>query len=84
MVGIGLGVGFVPLMAVREERDNGTLAVVEVNGFRLERSVWLVRRRAVQLPAAKVFMQTAVSLGQQMVGKAPAVLPKAERNGYAS
>jgi DNA-binding transcriptional LysR family regulator len=80
MVGIGLGVGFVPLMAVREERDNGTLAVVEVDGFRLERSVWLVRRRAVQSSAAKVFMRTAVSLGQQMAGKAPAVRPKGEPN----
>jgi DNA-binding transcriptional LysR family regulator len=80
MVGIGLGVGFVPLMAVREERDSGALAVVEVDGFRLERSVWLVRRRAVQSPAAKVFMQTAVSLGQHIAGKLPAVLPKGERN----
>ena len=68
MVGIGLGVGFVPLMAVREERDNGVLAIVDVDGFHLERSVWLVRRRAVQSPAAKVFMQTAVSLGQQIAG----------------
>jgi DNA-binding transcriptional LysR family regulator len=76
MVGIGLGVGFVPLMAVREERDSGVLAVVEVDGFHLERSVWLVRRRAVQSPAAKVFMQTAACLGQQIAGQAPAVLSK--------
>jgi DNA-binding transcriptional LysR family regulator len=80
MVGIGLGIGFVPLMAVREERDNGVLAVVEVDGFHLERSVWLVRRRAVQSPAAKVFMQTAVSLGQHIAGQAPAALPKGGPN----
>jgi DNA-binding transcriptional LysR family regulator len=80
MVGIGLGVSFVPLMAVREERDSGVLAVVEVDGFHLERSVWLVRRRAVQSPAAKVFMQTAVSLGQQIAGQASAALPKSGPN----
>src|ERR1700730_286453 len=39
MVAIGLGVGFVPLMAVKEEKERGELAGVEVDGFRFERSV---------------------------------------------
>ena len=77
MVALGLGAGFVPLMAVREEKDRGELAVVEVEGLHLERSVWLVRRRAVQAPAAKAFMQTAVSFGEQLRGRAPAIMPKA-------
>jgi DNA-binding transcriptional LysR family regulator len=66
MVAAGVGVGFVPLMSVREEKENGELAVVEVDGFHLERSVWLVRRRAVQSPAAKAFRETAIRFGEQL------------------
>jgi DNA-binding transcriptional LysR family regulator len=66
MVMVGLGVGFVPLLAVREEQERGELAVIEVDGFHLERSVWLVRRRAVQSPAAKAFVQTATAVGESI------------------
>ena len=76
MVGIGLGVGFVPLMSVGEERARGELAVVEVDGFHLERSVWLVRRRAIQSPAAKAFMQTAVAFGEKLRERWPVIVPK--------
>jgi DNA-binding transcriptional LysR family regulator len=75
MVAIGLGVGFVPLMAVKEEKERGELAVVEVDGFHLERSVWLVRRRAVLSLAAKAFMQTAVFFGEELRGRTPVVMP---------
>src|SRR5271157_414839 len=63
MVGIGLGVGFVPLMCVRQERQRRELAVMEVEGLHEERSVWLVRRRAIQSPAAKAFVGIAVTCG---------------------
>jgi DNA-binding transcriptional LysR family regulator len=66
MVGIGLGVAFVPKLAVREEEARGELAVVEVDGLCVERSVWLVRRRAVQSPAAKEFVQTALAFGEEL------------------
>jgi len=78
MVAVGVGVAFVPLMSVREEKENGELAVIEVDGFHLERSVWLVRRRAVQSPAAKAFTQTVVSFGKKLRGTAPAVMPKSQ------
>jgi DNA-binding transcriptional LysR family regulator len=78
MVAVGVGVGFVPLMSVREEKKSGDLAVIEVDGFHLERSVWLVRRRAVQSPAAKAFLETAVAFGEQIRGRAPAILPEAK------
>jgi DNA-binding transcriptional LysR family regulator len=80
MVAIGLGVGFVPLMSVAEEKTRGELAVVDVDGFHLERSVWLVRRRAVQSPAAKAFMQTAVAFGEELRGRTPAIMPNAQRS----
>ena len=76
MVAVGVGVGFVPLMSVQEERENGKLAVVEVEGFHVERSVWLVRRRAVQSPAAKALLETALRFGERLAGAVPAVLPK--------
>jgi DNA-binding transcriptional LysR family regulator len=76
MVAVGVGIGFVPLLSVREEKESGELAVIEVDGFHLERSVWLVRRRAVQSPAAKAFLQTAVRFGEQLEGITPALLPK--------
>ena len=80
MVAIGLGVGFVPLISVREEKARGELAVVDVEGFHLERSVWLVRRRAVQSPSAKALMQTAVAFGDLLRGPVPTVLPAVERS----
>jgi DNA-binding transcriptional LysR family regulator len=80
MVAIGLGVGFVPLMSVGEEMARGELAVVEVDGLHLERSVWLVRRRSVQSPAAKAFMQTAVAFGEQLRERGPAIVPKVARS----
>ena len=64
MVAIGLGVGFVPLLCVTEERARGELAVVEVESLHLERSVWLVCRLAVQSPAAKAFAKVAVQFGR--------------------
>jgi DNA-binding transcriptional LysR family regulator len=76
MVAIGLGVGFVPLMSVGEERSRGELAVVEVDGFHLERSVWLARRRAIQSPAAKAFMQTAMAFGEKLRERGPTIVPK--------
>jgi len=77
MVAIGLGVAFVPLLSVADDEARGKLAVVEVDGFHVERSVWLVRRRAVQSPAAKAFVDTAASFGRrlQRVSKAMATLP---------
>jgi DNA-binding transcriptional LysR family regulator len=74
MVAIGLGVSFVPLLSVGDERARGELAVVEVDGFHLERSVWIVGRRAVQSPAAKAFLQTAVAFGERLREEIPEVL----------
>jgi DNA-binding transcriptional LysR family regulator len=79
MVAIGLGVGFVPLISVREEIARGELSVVAVDGFRQERSVWLVRRKTVHSLAAKAFAQIAASYGQRLEAaprtQAPRLLP---------
>jgi DNA-binding transcriptional LysR family regulator len=80
MVAIGMGVGFVPLMSVGEEAARGELAIVEVDGFRVERSVWLVRRRAVLSPAAKAFMQTSIAFGERLRERGLSIGPKNDRN----
>jgi DNA-binding transcriptional LysR family regulator len=64
MVVMGLGVGFVPHMCVTEEEARGQLAVVAIEGFHLECSLYLVRRRALHCQAVKEFTQVAVSYGE--------------------
>jgi DNA-binding transcriptional LysR family regulator len=76
MVAIGLGVGFVPLMCVREEKLRAELAVVEIEGFHQERSLYVVRRRAVQSHAAKAFVQVAVSFGNGLQGNRRLIVQK--------
>ena len=66
MVAMRLGVGFVPLMCVREERARGELAVLALDGFHQERSLYMVRRRAVQSHAALAFAKVAVSFGEAL------------------
>jgi len=57
MVAMGMGVAFVPLMCIRGEVERGELAVVEVEGFRQERTLWAVRRRIACSHAALAFME---------------------------
>lgn len=66
MVASGLGIGFVPLLCVREERARGELTVVDVAGFREERSVWLVRRLGLHSLFAEAFAHVAVAFGEEM------------------
>jgi DNA-binding transcriptional LysR family regulator len=46
LVASGAGIGFVPRMCVRGEVERGELAIVPVEGFRHERTLWAVRRRS--------------------------------------
>ena len=79
MVAMRLGVGFVPLMCVREERSRGELAVLALDGFHQERSLYMVRRRAVQSHAALAFAKVAVSFGEALqTGKETIVQPKSK------
>jgi DNA-binding transcriptional LysR family regulator len=64
MVAIGIGIGFVPRISVREEIASGQLCIVPVEGFHQERSVWVVRRKTVHSLAAKAFAQIAVAYGE--------------------
>jgi DNA-binding transcriptional LysR family regulator len=83
MVAIGIGIGFVPRISVREEIATGELCIVPVEGFHQERSVWLVRRKTVHSLAAKAFAQIAVAHGGQMLGGAPPPISKVG-DGYSS
>jgi DNA-binding transcriptional LysR family regulator len=63
MVALGLSLGFVPRLCVREETARGEWVTIEVEGLREERSLCLVRRRATHSHAAQAFIQVAVSFG---------------------
>lgn len=66
MVTVGLGVGFVPLLCVQQEVARGELRIVEIQGFRELRSVWLVRRWALESKGANAFVDAAASFAAGM------------------
>jgi LysR family transcriptional regulator, low CO2-responsive transcriptional regulator len=76
MVALGLGVGFVPLMSVREEQERKELAVIDAVNFHQERSVWLVRRRTVPSPAVKAFAEIASEFGTDLCSQGRDPLPE--------
>jgi DNA-binding transcriptional LysR family regulator len=73
-VAIGIGIGFVPRISVREEIASGELCIVRVEGFHQERSVWLVRRKTVHSLAAKAFAKIAVAYGERLENGGKGVL----------
>jgi hypothetical protein len=66
MVALGPGIGFVPLMSISNERMRNELAVISLSDFHQERSVWLMRRRTVQSPPAKAFVEMASEFGSKL------------------
>ena len=67
MVAEGLGVGFVPMMCVREELVHDKLAVLQVEGVRNEWNLWLAWRKNKALSrTAQVFVD--ISMGKMESG----------------
>lgn len=65
MVAEGLGIGFVPLLCVRNEAARGELVTLSVEGVASNWSLWLVRRRNHSLsPAARAFIDVSLSSAQ--------------------
>jgi len=65
MVAEGLGIGFVPLLCVRDEAARGELATLSVEGVASNWSLWLVWRRSHSLsPAARAFIDVSLSSAQ--------------------
>lgn len=63
MVLAGDGVGFVPLMCVREEEARGELVTIRVDGVTYERDLWLIHRKDRPLShAARAFVEVSVSV----------------------
>lgn len=80
MVAIGLGVGFVPLLCVREEVARGELTRVEIEGFREVRSVWLVRRWAQHSHAVEAFMKVASEFAAELQSRPRAAEVRTKTN----
>ena len=61
MVVENVGIGFVPLMCVREEAANGKLVAIKLGGVRDEWNLWLVRRKEHLLSrAARAFLRVSL------------------------
>jgi DNA-binding transcriptional LysR family regulator len=68
MVEMNLGIGFVPLMCVREEVESRRLALVKLKDLQQDRTIWAVQRKfAPHSYAAKAFMRVVVSLKESPV-----------------
>jgi DNA-binding transcriptional LysR family regulator len=69
MVAEGVGIGFVPLMCVEEERARGELLILNVEGVTRERELWLVQRRNESLsPAAQAFLKVSLKAAREWLG----------------
>ena len=65
---MNLGVAFVPRMCVQEEVSRGELIAVPVDGFRHERTLWVVRRRTdTHSHAAQAFLTVIDGLAESLV-----------------
>jgi DNA-binding transcriptional LysR family regulator len=80
MVAMGLGVGFVPLLCVKEEVMRGELSTIEVEGFREVRSVWLVRRWAQHSHAVEAFIKVALEFGTELIANPNALELRTKTN----
>jgi DNA-binding transcriptional LysR family regulator len=70
MVSEGVGIGFVPLMCVQEEKARGELATIRVDGVSRQRELWLVRRDDDSLsPPARAFIKVTLKLVKSWNGK---------------
>ena len=71
MVAEGLGIGFVPLMCVREEAARGELATITPGGVDNQWSLWLVRRKDHALSAAaQAFVKVSLEVARPSIVQA--------------
>ncbi len=68
-VGMGHGVALVPELTVEEEIGRGDLVKVEIPEVRIERTLWLVRRRGARLShAGAAFLRVVESVAAERGG----------------
>jgi DNA-binding transcriptional LysR family regulator len=65
MVAEGVGVGFVPLMCVLEEKARGELVTIKVNGISRERELSLLHRGDALAPAARAFLAVCLKVARE-------------------
>ena len=79
-VAMNLGLAFTPRMCVQEDVDRGDLAVIPVEGFRYERTLWAVRRRTdAHSHATQAFLEIIDALADRLLRGQPAVGSPAEK-----
>src|SRR5215510_12076927 len=68
-----LGLAFTPRMCVQEDVERGDLAIIPVEGFRYERTLWAVRRRTdAHSHAAQAFLEIIHTLAEKLMRGQPA------------
>jgi DNA-binding transcriptional LysR family regulator len=81
MVAEDIGIGFVPLMCVREESARRNLIVIRVDGINREWDLWLVRRRDQSIsPVARSFLSASLALAQSHETRQVPALEQNEKN----
>ena len=71
-VAMNLGLAFTPRMCVQEDVERGELAVIAVEGFRYERTLWAVRRRTdAHSHAAQAFLEIINAMAEKFLRSQP-------------
>ena len=84
-VAMNLGLAFAPLMCVQDEVESGDLVVIPLEGFRHERTLWMVRRRTnAHSHAAQAFMQVIASQAERLLRSHQPTPPGKQKDGTAS
>jgi len=84
-VAMNLGLAFAPLMCVQDEVESGELVVIPLEGFRHERTLWMVRRRTnAHSHAAQAFMQVIASQAERLLRGQRPTTPAEDKDEAAS
>ena len=72
-VAMNLGLAFAPRMCIQEDVERGELAVIAVEGFRYERTLWAVRRRTdAHSHATQAFLEIINAMAGKLLRGQPA------------
>jgi DNA-binding transcriptional LysR family regulator len=81
MVAKGLGIGFVPLMCVREEAARDQLIILSLKGVSSKWDLWLVRRRDRSMSSvARAFIEATISKMESAESSEEGVPERTEKN----
>jgi DNA-binding transcriptional LysR family regulator len=79
-VAMNLGLAFAPRMCVQEDVERGDLAIIAVEGFRYERTLWAVRRRTdAHSHAVRAFLEIIDAMAERLLRPQPGAASSGEK-----